>query len=69
MGVTWHVNGTTQFFLNGTKVFEATFDIGNDGAMPIQPGGVLVAGQEADKPWGDFDQLQSLEGIIDEVFF
>ena len=52
MGMTWHVNGTTKYYLNGTKVFESQFNEGTDGAMPIQPGGVLAAGQEADKPWG-----------------
>ena len=52
MGMTWHVNGTTKYYLNGTKVFEDQFTEGTDGAMPIQSGGVLAAGQEADKPWG-----------------
>ena len=52
MGLTWHVNGTVNFYLNGSKVFEQRFDTG-DGILPVQPGGILHVGQEADKPWGE----------------
>ena len=70
MAFAWSVNGSVKFFMNGNKVHDAVFcDPGTscDGTMPIQPGGILVAGQEADGPWSGFDEFQAFDGLVDEV--
>ena len=33
----------------------------------LQAGGVIHLGQEADKPWGDFEELQAFTGLLDEL--
>ena len=38
-----------------------------DMGKPLQMGGIVHLGQEADKPYGDFDEYQSLTGIVDEL--
>ena len=35
--------------------------------MGLQAGGVIHMGQEADKPWGDFEELQAFTGLVDEL--
>lgn len=36
-------------------------------AAAAQPGGLFHFGQEADSPWSSFDELQSLDALIDEL--
>ena len=38
-----------------------------DMGMPVQGGGIIHLGQEADKPWGDFEELQAFTGVLDEL--
>ena len=38
-----------------------------DFGMPLQGGGVIHLGQEADRPWGDFEEDQGLTGVVDEL--
>ena len=65
VAVTWRANATDDqpqlmYYLNGVQVANKTICAadGCDLGMNIQPGGVIHLGQEADKPWGDFDELQ-----------
>ena len=54
-------HGQYAYYVNGTLVGNLTacahmaFDMG----MPVQGGGIIHMGQEADKPWGDFEELQA----------
>ena len=58
--VAYYLNG--ELFRNATACAASECDMG----MPIQPNGVVSVGQEPDKPWGDFDELQGLAGVLDE---
>ena len=42
-------------------------DLACDFGKGLQAGGVIHMGQEADKPWGDFEELQSFTGLVDEL--
>lgn len=73
--------GTSKIYVNGSVVASLE-NIGSTWRQPIevrcpcvvpcsptakQPGGVLHFGQEADSPWSSFDELQSLDALIDEL--
>ena len=55
-------NATDQiaYYVNGELLTSTTACayLACDMGMAIQPGGVLHLGQEADRPWGDFEELQ-----------
>jgi hypothetical protein len=38
-----------------------------DMGRPLQSGGIVHLGQEADRPYGDFDEFQAFTGIVDEL--
>jgi hypothetical protein len=47
---------------NATVCAVGTCDLG----MPLQPGGIVHLGQEADAPYGEFDVHQAFTGAVDE---
>lgn len=53
--------GISRIYLDGTLVDEHHGD--EFFQKPIYPGGVVHMGQEADDPWGAFDELQSFGGL------
>ena len=55
-------------YIDGARAANATVcDVGTcDMGMPLQPEGIIHLGQEADRPSGDFDEYQALNGVIDE---
>ena len=64
-------NATDQiaYYVNGELLTSTTACayLACDMGMAIQPGGVLHLGQEADRPWGDFEELQALTAVVDEL--
>ena len=62
-------HGQLAYYANGRLVASGTQCASRecDMGFPVQPYGVLHLGQEADKPWGDFDELQAFTGLVDEV--
>ena len=62
-------HGQFAFYINGARVFNTTVCAYQacDFGMAVQPKGVVHIGQEADRPWGDFDQMQALTGVVDEL--
>jgi len=56
-----YVDGT--LWANKTACAHETCDSGK----PIHAGGITHIGQEADKPWGDFDWTQSFTGVMDDM--
>ena len=59
--VAFYVNGELAY--NNTECEVDPCDMG----MPIESGGVITLGPEPDTPWGEFDDLQALTGVIDEL--
>ncbi|KAL1507311.1 hypothetical protein AB1Y20_008157 [Prymnesium parvum] len=51
------------FLANSTVCALGECDMGK----PLQPGGVIHLGNDADRPWGDFDEFQALTGGVDEL--
>lgn len=62
-------HGQLAYYLNGVLVDNVTACAYQacDFGMGLQAGGVIHLGQEADKPWGDFEELQALTAIVDEL--
>ena len=62
-------HGQLAYYANGRLVASGTQCASRecDMGFPVQQYGVLHLGQEADKPWGDFDELQAFTGLVDEV--
>ena len=52
-----------ELWANKTACAHETCDSGK----PIHAGGITHIGQEADKPWGDFDWTQSFTGVMDDM--
>ena len=62
-------NGQYAYYVNGTLVGNLTACAHKacDMGMPVQGGGIIHMGQEADKPWGDFEELQAFTGVVDDL--
>jgi len=52
-----------ELWANKTACAHETCDSGK----PIHVGGITHIGQDADKPWGDFDWTQSFAGVMDDM--
>ena len=60
---------TFTLFINAEEVFTHSYDKEGGPAItaePVRPGGVLHIAQEADAPWGDFEETQAFCGLLDE---
>jgi hypothetical protein len=62
-------NGQLAYYLDGEMTSNVTeCAVGAcDMGMAINVGGVLHLGQEADRPYGDFEELQGFTGVVDEL--
>ncbi|KAL1512389.1 hypothetical protein AB1Y20_005647 [Prymnesium parvum] len=62
-------NGQSALYINGSLVGNETIcAVGTcDMGLPVQPGGIIHLGLEADRAWGDFDEWQALTGVVDEI--
>jgi hypothetical protein len=75
VAVTWcadptsSAHGQIAFFLDGRLISNATScAVGTcDMGRPLEPGGIVHFGQDADSPWSNFDELQALTGVVDEL--
>eukprot|EP00966_Prymnesium_polylepis_P245032 5667655-Prymnesium_polylepis.1 len=62
-------HGQFALYLNGRRFSNYTIcaHLACDAGRAIQPDGVIHIGQDADRPWGDFDEMQSFTGVLDEL--
>jgi len=62
-------DGQFAHYVNGVLVGSETACAVDacDMGKAVQGGGVIHLGQEADKPWGDFEELQAFTGVLDEL--
>lgn len=68
VAVSWdRASGVVSFFADGELLFQSERAVEGDLLRPPRAGGVLVIGQEMDAFLGDFDDMQSLDGIVDEL--
>lgn len=66
VAVSWSADGgDVAVYVNGTLGGNGTF--GSGGALPLQGGGVLHLGLEADGRWSDFERFRQFDGLADEV--